>query len=337
MNNVVSQKSTTLHITSDSNTARHLEASLTGGFFLAWQDALYEGPIDAESDLSTLSTRRAVYFVGEDWTTPIDIHQRYQIRNEVLQSYQQYGEVILWFEHDLNSQLQLVQLMDWFARQQTNSTVLSLVSIEGLMAGRLNSLSCEDIQSLLGKRWEITLGQMNLSQNAWRALSSDNPNALLRFCGRNSSAMPYLTSAIWRYLKQFPALSNGLSHSEFLIVNALLQQGKHANSLYFSMQDKEALPFVNEAIYTAYIKRLCKGPLPLIVPEAIQGLEDEDDIVVEQQVMLGLTDLGRQVLHNWVDWIQVSGIHRWLGGVELTDGCLWRYDESRRKLIQTYV
>ncbi len=337
MDNITSPEPITLHITCDSNTAHHLEVSLTEGAFLAWQDVLYEGPIDAESDLSELSIRRATYFGDEEWAVPIDIHQRYQIRNEILQSYQQYTEVILWFENDLNSQLQLVQLMDWFARQQTNSTVLSLVPFERFMNGRLSQLSSEDLQSHLAKRWEITLGQMNLCQTAWRALGSDNPNALLRFCGGNSSAMPYLRSAIWRYLKQFPAVSNGLSHSEFLITNILLHQRDDASNLYLSMQHKEALPFVNQAIYAAYIKRLCNGPLPLIAPDTLQGVEDEDDIMVEQQIVLGLTDLGRQVLHNWVDWIQVSGIQRWLGGVELTDGCLWRYDESRRKLIQTYV
>lgn len=353
MSNIVNKPTNVLHITGDMKTAKHIEASLvseSGGFdhYLTWQDALYEGPIDAEIDLAQLSQLRADYFVDIEWAARNEIDTRYQVRNDKLLAYADYHEVILWFDHDLNSQLQLVQVIHWFAQQEMETTVLSLVSVDRLSGINahlaLNLLGEKAIQALEENRWEVTVGQMNVCERAWRAFGAANPNVLLRFYGTDTSVMPHLKNTILRYLKQFPALVNGLSHSEFLILNALRQESHDMSDLYVSMQSKEAAPFMNQAIFRAYVRQMSDATKPLIKKENAEDDADEaieqdgvDDVSVEQKTVFNISDLGRQVLHSWVDWVQINGINRRLGGVELTDGCLWRYDQAKRKLLQTYV
>lgn len=351
MSHIANKQVKTLHITGDMKTANHIEASLVRqndniDHYLSWQDALYEGPIHAESDLVQLSQERARYFVDAGWATQNEIKARYQTRNDGLLAYAKYQEVILWFDHDLNSQMQLIQLVEWFSRQKMESTELSLVSVDRLSGINahlaLNLLGAKTIQALEKNRWEVTVGQMNVCEQAWRAFGSENPNALLRLYSMNTSVMPHLKNAILRYLKQFPSSANGLSHSEFLILNILRQEPHLLDELYVSMQSKEAAPFMNQAIFSAYVSRMSETRNPLIAKEnedaetVIEQYGDED-VSVERKVAFKLSDVGRQVLHNWVDWVQINGINRYLGGVELTDGCLWRYDQTKKKLLQTYV
>ena len=345
-----------LHITTDINTAEHLDAALQDGVFLAWQDALYEGPIDAEVNLTHLSRRRAKYFVDAGWVGKEEIDARYQARNKLLFSYEKFEEVILWFDHDLNSQLQLVQIVEWFSKHNLKNTIISLVSINRLRGSStyrsLNTMSEERIKALMNKRWEVTLGQMSICQHAWSALGSRNPNALLRFYNTNTSTMPHLKNAMLRFLKQYPSQLNGLSQTESIIANIVLNQPSDASDIFEIMQRKEGIAFMNRATFSNSLQNMCEGAMPLIEQHTIDVVtseEDEDYLSedadvevqvkehVEQKVVLKLTDLGRQVLHNWVDWIQVNGVNRWIGGVHLREGSLWRYDETRRKVVQTYV
>jgi len=352
MNKFPSEPSKILHITTDALTAEHLDNSLEGGVFLAWQDALYEGPVNQKLNLTELSRKRAQYFADAGWVDRKEIAARYQSRNKLLFSYQKFDEVILWFDHDLNSQLQLFQLIDWFAQHKMDRTLLSLVSIERL-AGisaymGLSMLTKESIQLLKRKRSEVTLGQMQLSQRAWKALGSTNPNELMSLLSINTSIMPFMKNALLRFLKQFPSQANGLSQSEIHIANVLLQEKRDANDLYLAMQGKEGIPFMNRAIFAGCLQNMCEGAMPMVEQHVVRDDQDIEhvleenegefeEVAVEQKVLLKLTLIGKQVLHNWVDWIQVNGIHRTLGGVSLSEGSLWRYDENKRKLTKTYV
>ncbi|HFE39538.1 MAG TPA: DUF1835 domain-containing protein [Gammaproteobacteria bacterium] len=342
MNYPIKSIANILHITNDAAMVKNLAASFPGNDFLAWEDALYEGPINTEMDLAQLSDMRANFFSERGGLAREEIRQRYQTRNTQLLAYQEYAEVVLWFDKDLNSQLQLIQLIEWFSRQKMANTILSLISFETMAKEPayfgLAMLTSHQLQTLMSKRWEVTWGQMSLCQQAWHALGSENPNALVRLCDVNTAMMPYMKNAILRFLRQFPSQANGLSHSEFLISHALLRQQHELNDVYLVMQAKEGTPFVNQAIYCSYLQNMCSGELPMIEQQSIDN-EDllEDEVVVELKMMLKLTDLGRQVLHNWVDWVQVRGINRWLGGAQLSEGNLWRYDQTRRRLIKTYV
>lgn len=341
----------TLHITGDTNTAHHIEVSLktdvSEDHYLAWQDALYEGPIDSEASLIQLSELRSHYFIDTGWVTREEIGPRYQQRNDELMTFRDYDEVVLWFGHDLNSQLQLVQLVHWFAQQDMGETVLSMVSAERMQGINaylgLNLLGEDAIKMLDKNRWEVTLGQMTVCELAWRAFGAENPNVILRFYEMDNAVIPHLNDAILRYLKQFPAQGNGLSHTEFLMVNALKKQPEELDDLYLAVQSKEASPFMNQAIFGAYVRNMSDGAMPMIdivtVPDEREGESESElvDVTVEQKALLSLSDVGRQVLHNWVDWVQINGINRTLGGTVLREGCVWRYDQLTRKLIQAYV
>jgi hypothetical protein len=56
----------------------------------------------------------------------------------------------------------------------------------------------------------------------------------------------------------------------------------------------------------------------------------------EQQMVI--TRAGERVLANELDWIEINGIDKWLGGVHLTSSAgenPWRWNPEMQRLIQT--
>src|SRR5215510_14182507 len=85
---------------------------------LVWLDPLHEGPVPADLSLEALSEVRAAYLgVGGDLKR----------RDEQLRRYPDHDEVVLWFEHDLFDQLQLIQLLDFFCEHRPAR--LSLIGV----------------------------------------------------------------------------------------------------------------------------------------------------------------------------------------------------------------
>jgi hypothetical protein len=83
------------------------QAGITGGF-LPWRDVLHEGPVPAGLSLEELSKVRAEFISGRGWGDAETIKQSFIDRDNQLKSYQDYEKVILWFEHDLYDQLQII-------------------------------------------------------------------------------------------------------------------------------------------------------------------------------------------------------------------------------------
>jgi len=103
----------TLHITNGDAAASLLIASSVAGDVLPWRDVLHDGPVPGGLSLAKLSQVRAGY-LSDSFMLPLtDVQRDFALRDGQLQSSDRYDEVILWFEHDLYDQLQILQLLDW--------------------------------------------------------------------------------------------------------------------------------------------------------------------------------------------------------------------------------
>ncbi|MDH3327472.1 MAG: hypothetical protein OEM38_12255 [Gammaproteobacteria bacterium] len=343
----------TLHVVSEQKTAFTIESSGLEGDVLVWQDALYEGPILDEESLNGLSAMRADYFSRLGWGDYSDILALFSQRNQIISNFLQFNEIVLWFDSGLNNQLQMIQLINWFSKQQTRHVVISIVSTSRLadVIGFVDFALLKETQleKLYRKKTELTNSQTEQCNQAWRALTSKTPVNLLKFFPRDMSSMPYLKNAILRFVQQFPSKKNGLCKTEQLIIHAIKNKRNSQDDMeqiYLNVQGKEPIPFMSRAIFYAYMQKLIMSPHPLIEKriieqtEALQMTEEDEipaEVVVAQEYELKLTKISGQVTNNWVDWVQVNGIDRWLGGVHLREGNIWRYNAETRQLMKTYV
>src|SRR5580765_6226146 len=110
-----------LHITNGDAVLDGFRSGQIPGQHLAWFDPLHDGPVPDTPSLEELSDVRARALADFGWGSYNEIRQRFLTRDGTLAQFREHDETVLWFEHDLYDQLQLIQLLDWFSRQEHGS------------------------------------------------------------------------------------------------------------------------------------------------------------------------------------------------------------------------
>src|SRR5215471_1246189 len=196
-----------LHVANGTCTTGTIQAAGIPGILSIWADPLYEGPVPGDVDDDALREIRGRYLGGDlrRWRERIAAHGS-------------YDELVLWFEHDLFDQLNLIQLLSWIHERLPGGKPVSLICI-GSFPGRpsfkgLGELTPAELASLFGARQPVTPAQYDLAARAWRAFRQSTPEALEELRRADTSALPYLAPAFDRFLQEYPWRHDGLSRSE---------------------------------------------------------------------------------------------------------------------------
>ena len=70
---------------------------------------------------------RARYIATRQWATYHDAIRKAREWDATLESFADYDEIVLWFEHDLFDQLLLIRHLEWFSRRDLGDTKLMLI------------------------------------------------------------------------------------------------------------------------------------------------------------------------------------------------------------------
>ncbi|HEY3231594.1 MAG TPA: hypothetical protein VGJ87_20360 [Roseiflexaceae bacterium] len=330
-----------LHITNGDSTACSIEQTDLPGTVLPWQDVLHEGPTPAGLSFDQMSKLRARFIADHGWGSYEDILADFLRRDSALEQFQTHKEVVLWFEHDLYDQLQLIQLLHWFSHHGLGRTTLSLICI-GEFPGLdnfkgLGELSPAQLRPLYDTRTAITPEQLALGSAAWQAYCAPEPTAIEAFLSRDTSALPFLRAALLRHLEQFPAVESGLSRTEQQILEAVAAGSQKPAEIFLTEQEKEASAFMGDSWLWDYIAALCDTHDPLLRradggPFTLPSEQDHPEEFFAQT--LELTERGRAVLAGQADRIR-DGIDRWRGGVHLHGpDAAWRWDRQQRQIVR---
>jgi hypothetical protein len=322
-----------LHITNGDSAADLIQDAVFSGQILAWRDVLHEGPVPADLSLAQLSERRAEFIAAQGWGQLYEVKASFAERDLTLSRFREHEEIVLWFEHDLYDQLQLLQLLDWFFRHERGATRLSLICIgeyPGLHPFRgLGQLTADQMASLFPVRHALSYKELKTGHLAWQAFSAPDPTEIEKLLATNLSALPFLRHALLRHLQQFPSTTNGLARTEQQIL-AAVAAGHNTPSVIFRFdQAQEETVFMGDWTLWTYLKRLCEGAQPLL---AVTGgaeffLPLIDSTPEFEAQTLTLTAAGRAVHAGDLDHIACNGIDRWLGGVHLHGPeAAWRWD-----------
>jgi hypothetical protein len=331
-----------LHITNGDVAAERIRGSILPGEVLPWGDLLHEGPVPSGLSLDEMSRVRARFIAGAMWGLRYEqLLLRFAERDRLLAAFKRSDEVVLWFEHDLVDQLQLLQILQWFARRESPRTRLSLICVRefpGVTPFRgLGQLSSEQIGSLWDDRAEVTVEQLELGRLGWEAFTADTPLRLQDLTEDDVSALPFLRPAIVRHLQQFPSTREGLSRTERQILDALDGDDRRLREVFrVSQYDREDAPFMADQAFLLHVARLGEGTQPLLrfadgsrLPDAGSPLPDD---LWEREVES--TDAGRQVLSGRSDRERFQKLDRWLGGVHLHgERAAWRWAHQRHAIV----
>jgi hypothetical protein len=319
-----------LIITNGDAAGELLRRTISGAEVLPWRDVLHEGPVPLTATLAELTAIRAEYLADRGWGERDEIAANLQARDRGLARAQAFDRVVLWFEHDLYDQLQLIQVLDWFSRYEESDGSLLLVQASDFL-GRQSE---EEIESLRATEQAVTAEQLALAAEAWGAFRSATPelwHALLR---RDLSPLPCLEQAVGRMLEELPG-RDGLSRSERQILGAIAGGITTPPALFVAVQRTEQAAFMGDWSFFGLLDGLAFARVPLI-----QGLNgapfqpgDASSVAPYFQSEVALTAFGEAVLEGREDNIAMNGIDHWWGGTHLTNERSWRFDADAERLI----
>jgi hypothetical protein len=315
-----------LHVASGHSTTRTIAQAGIPGTLSVWADALHEGAVPGGVDDASLVRIRAEHLAGPDGSRE-EVAGELQRWRDALDAVNGYEELVLWYEHDLFDQLNLIQVLDRLAGVARGTTRVTLISI-GSFPGRpsfrgMGELTAGELASLFGTRQAIDARHYAAAQAAWRAFRSPDPRDLLAVLSTDLSALPFLGPALHRHLEEFPSTTNGLSKSEQHLLQLVAAGHQDVWQLFPMMHDGERCFYVADVSFWRMFGDLAAADPPLI------------DAAIEAAAggglprgTLTLTAAGRDVLAGRKDRIRLCGIDRWLGGVHVTTQSPWRWDAA---------
>ncbi len=318
-----------LHIHNGDSTADTLREAGFPGTHFAFREALASGltlRTDKQDDWFALRAQHLCGLAEKDAAT---VEQELRAQYDTLTSLSSHDEIVLWFEHDLFCQVHLIYLLDHFAQHPVAPARLSLICINqfaGIVDFRgLGQLTAEQMISLFDSRHEVSPAELQLAQRAWSAYCATDPRELISLLNEDTSALPFLSAALWLHVARFPSSHNGLGVAE----NRLLAFIAEGVTDYLQLCPKffaaEPVYGLGDLAIQQDLRRMADAPHALI---ELTGLPDW------RSVQCRLTDTGREVLAGQADFVRLNGINQWLGGTHLTNDNVWRWHAASRALAK---
>jgi len=307
-----------LHITNGDSVVSPLLQSGLGGEAFAWRDAYHVGPVRS-GERSRLIDARAAFLSSCGWGDEDAIREELLTRDARFVAALRDGrEIVLWFEHDLYDQLQLIDVLALAGEAGFDPDQLELLEI-GSFPGRpgfrgLGELNVGELESLWPQRRAVTDEDTAGAQRAWEALRRADPRGLAEVRLDPPPSRPFLAAALLRLLEELPEVDDGLSRTERQLLELLDDGPLLTGGLFVASQDLEEVPFHGDV----WILRTLAELTPLV--SLTEGSAE-------------LTDDGRRVLAGDLDRVELLGIDRWVGGTHLQPGAVWRWDADASELV----
>jgi hypothetical protein len=321
-----------LHITNGDAVARKLREARLPGDVSVSADVLYEGPCPTTADVTEFREARARYLADAGYASYDEALETLVRWDAALHAARAEDEVVLWFEHDLFDQLQLLRLLAWFARYGVGGASLSLLCI-GAYPGvsrfnGLGQLSVTQLAGLFPNRRPVTAAERDRATDAWQRFGAETPVPFAALLDEDTSALPYLAAAVRRQLEELPSARNGLSRTEHQALAALAAGAPDMLAAFRSTQEMEERVFMTDLSFAHVVRTLAEAGLPLV------ELHPPGEHGAFARQAVALTPLGRQVLAGHIDHARLNGVDRWIGGVHLRGrNPGWRWDVERGVVV----
>jgi hypothetical protein len=312
----------------------------TAALDLAW------GPVPMEDDparftaarLAAWDTDPATSDQPEPWKRTLgpdelDAHDGWMRQ---LPAFAEYARIELWADPDPNSQLQLLQLLDWLRRQDALAGRVFLMQ----SATPLGQCRPFDVRTLQPRFDPVGPREYELAARAWRAFREPTPRPWSDLLTTNLDALPRLRDAVRLLLAELPAADTGLRASERRILERVAQPDANFLAVIASLLSRhEPARVFGYWPLGRLLAGLAHGPRP-----AVEGLLDGPfDLALHgdsrrlrhyQDSPLRLTPFGQAVLRGEADIGRERPARFWWGGTKLTPERPWRWDATLGRLEQ---
>lgn len=305
----MAQTANVLHLTNGDAALYLLDKSGVLGTHVAWKDPLYDGPVPSGLSLEATSELRAPYLAGRGYGNPIKVIREFEQRDGTLRRAASFSEIVLWFEHDLFDQLEMLQILTALEELNLEPGRICIVQTDDYLA----NMTVDEILRILPKRRSATPAIFKSARRNWIRFTSSSTGELFAAANEETIGLPYLRAALRRLCEEYPSARDGLSRSQRQALHSVVQGPAGADELFARSQAREEASFLGNRAFVAMLSEMRSSDGAL--------LEGDDKTI-------GLTALGRRVVAGDTDWLADHRIDRWIGGVHLEPGNLPRWDDE---------
>lgn len=358
-----------LHITNGDCAGEMLESSSSiEGDVLCWRDLLHDGPVQALPYREYVAKRveylSTLLREGEcSEAIPMQkIESDFIERDLILSSLSTYDEIVLWFEHDLYDQLQLLEVCQRLSEKHKPLPDISLVSIDShsevpFFHG-FGNLTIPMMEKLFLQRQQLSQAQLEIGCELWASFVAESPEQLASFTRDKIAGWPFMAKALSRFCSEFPDVNTGLTLTQTYLLLTLLKapdelpaleynlklaeqanalpEGITAEQRYYEilmgpavfrrifnhLQQLETAPFMGDLSVRYELNRLIHATVPYVSVMQIDG-----------ESVYSLTHTGAEAIQGLRQWQQDNEIDYWRGGVHITNSSLWMWSEEEGKLL----
>lgn len=212
-----------LHITNGDDLSEKIHSLGLSGDVITWREMLCEGPTSIEvgdEEFVLLRTN----FLKEKYQISEERYQKEFLEELVkLAAIDNYDEVVLWFEFDLFSHMNMLALISFLLQSNKNgpfSLVCSRKLKGELEMAPLSQLSEKQLKEHYRQRIPLTDDDIRTAQLIWELYCSSNPKRLISEIKKTTN-FEYLSSSIRAHIERFPNVKTGLNTLEVNVLKLI--------------------------------------------------------------------------------------------------------------------
>ena len=205
-----------LHITSGDDLTENIRQLKIPGDIAIWREMLSEGPTVANVGSPEFIKVRKAFLKSTYGVTAAEYQEKFLDELEKIGDIGQYTQVVLWFEFDLFSHMNMLALISFLMQNERNVPFYLVCS--GRLKGEielqpLSELPIKHLEKHYKCKIELNRDDLEIATLIWELYCGDKPKRLVSEI-RKTSNFEYLSSCIRAHIERFPNAKTGLNTLE---------------------------------------------------------------------------------------------------------------------------
>ena len=304
-----------LHIINGDILAQNINELGLEGKKVVWKEMLCEGPTVYTLSSKAFSKTRSQFLEKYYGISPEDYQIQFITELQKLDSLSGVEEIILWFEFDLFSHINMVAVISHLLEKKVQ-VPMYLVCSKKLKDEKefqpLSQLPIRNLKNHFDQRIHLNQDDLEMANLIWQYYNENNPLKLKALIKQQSN-FEYLSSCIRTHIERFPNSNSGLNTLENNILR-LIKQNK------ITSQNQLMGYSIQYQGYFGYGER----QIQRLLDKLKEFYKVENDRVL-------LTEIGEEALAGTRNFYRVLKNDESFGGVKMYD---FLYDSESHNILK---
>lgn len=304
-----------LHIINGDDLAGNIRELNLPGEIIVWREMLCEGPTYYELGSEEFLKLRSDFLAKTYQISSEDYQEQFIKELDKLTSSNGYDEIVLWFEFDLFSHINMLAVISHLLENKKPGPVF-LVCSKKLKDEKeffpLSQLSLKHLNNHYEERIHLNQDDLEIAALMWQLYNGDNPQKLIGQIKQQSN-FEYLSSCIRAHLQRFPNAVTGLNSLEKNVLELI---------------DKHHITSINHLLgYSLEYQ----GYFGLGFPQIKRLVESLTQFYIVEPDKVSLTKEGKEALNAERNFYRELKNDEYLGGAKKYD---FLYDAETHKILK---